>query len=71
MSLKEQINNTVSLEMRILIYSISIMKIYILHILYNRLKRNMNADINLEKEKQMNYWIYNVKGKITDSQWNQ
>lgn len=31
----------------------------------------MNADINLEKEKQMNYWIYNVKGKITDSQWNQ
>ena len=29
MSLKEQINNTVSLEMRILIYPISIMKIYI------------------------------------------
>lgn len=28
MSLKEQINNTVSLEMRILIYPISIMKIY-------------------------------------------
>lgn len=32
MSLKEQINNTVSLEMRILIYPISIMKIYMWNI---------------------------------------
>lgn len=45
-------------------------KIYILQILYKRLKRNMNSEIDLMKENQMNNWIYNENKNISNPEWD-
>lgn len=45
-------------------------KFYCLKILYNRLKRNMTGEINLEKEKEMNHWIYEIKDNVENKEWD-
>ena len=45
-------------------------KFYCLEILYNRLKRNMTGEINLEKEKEMNHWIYEIKDNVENKEWD-
>ena len=45
-------------------------KAYCLQIIFNRLKRNMNSEIDLMKENQMNNWIYNKNKNISNPEWD-
>ena len=45
-------------------------KAYCLQIIFNRLKRNMTGEIDLEKEKEMNHWIYDINKDISNNEWD-